>query len=256
MSDTVSVATQASRPPRTRDEYRPKTKTDLWLCWYVLPIFFALFGIMFVPLGRVMPPPRPDVSIAQKAGFISAHSLTIQIGFGMLMVVIGFSAIAVNANVGYQMKRMTVSPAFAYAYMGGMAVGTLPGCLFAAFCLLTAALRPGRSPEIVALLYDTALLSFVGSLGCFSAAYLAFAIAILLDRNDVFPKWLAYVSVWQIVTEILAAPVFVFKSGPLAWNGSISFWMGTAIFAFWQGCVIVLVRRAIKLQPVGEPIQD
>ena len=252
----MSVATQASSPPRTPDEYRPKTKTDLWLCWYVLPIFFALFGIMFVPLGRVMPPPRPDVSITQKAAFISAHSLTIQIGFGMLMVVIGFSAIAVNANVGYQMKRMTVSPAFAYAYMGGMAVGTLPGCLFAAFCLLTAALRPGRNPEIVALLYDTALLSFVGSLGCFSAAYLAFAIAILLDHNDVFPKWLAYVSVWQIVTEILAAPVFVFKSGPLAWNGSISFWMGTAIFAFWQGCVIVLVRRAIKLQPVGEPIQD
>ena len=256
MSDTVSVATQASRPPRARDEYRPKTKTDLWLCWYVLPIFFALFGIMFVPLGRVMPPPRPDVSIAQKAGFISAHSLTIQIGFGMLMVVIGFSAIAVNANVGYQMKRMTVSPAFAYAYMGGMAVGVLPGCLFAAFCFLTAALRPGRDPQIVALLYDTGLLSFVGSLGCFSAAYLALAIAILLDRNDVFPKLLAYVSVWQIVTEILAAPVFVFKSGPLAWNGSISFWMGTAIFAFWQGCVIVLVRRAIKLQPVGEPIQD
>lgn len=256
MSDTVSVADQAFSRAPGRDEYRPKTKTDLWLCWYIIPIFFTLFGIMFVPLGRVMPPPRPDVSTAQKAAFIGVHALTIQIGFGMLMVVIGFSAIAVNANVGYQMKRMTVSPAFAYAYMGAMAVGTLPGCLFAAFCFLTAALRPGRNPEIIALLYDTALLSFVGSLGCFSAAYLAFAVAILLDKNKVFPNWLAYVTIWQIVTEVMAAPVFIFKSGPLAWNGSISFWMGTAIFVFWQVCVIVMVREAIKRQPVGEPIRD
>lgn len=256
MSETVSVADQAFGWAPGRDEYRPKTKTDLWLCWYVIPIFFTLFGIMFVPLGRVMPPPRPDVSTAQKAAFISAHALTIEIGFVMLMVVIGFSAIAVNANVGYQMKRMTVSPAFAYAYMGAMAVGTLPGCLFAAFCFLTAALRPGRNPEVVALLYDTALLSFVGSLGCFSAAYLAFAVAILLDKNKIFPSWLAYVTIWQIVTEILAAPVFIFRSGPLAWNGSISFWMGTAIFAFWQVCVILMVREAIKRQPVGELIKD
>ena len=74
-----------------------------------------------------------------------------------------------------------------------MAVGALPGCLLVAFCFLAATFRPDRDPELIALLYDLGLLSYVGSLGCFSAAYFAFAIAIFYDRNEIFPKWLAYI---------------------------------------------------------------
>ena len=56
-------------------------------------------------------------------------------------------------------------------------------------------------------MYDLGLLSYVGSLGCFSTMYFALAVAILYDKNQIFPKWLAYVSIWQIVTEIMAMPV-------------------------------------------------
>ena len=77
------------------------------------------------------------------------------------------------------------------------------------------------------------LLSYVGSLGCFTTAYIALAVAILYDRNEIFPKWFAYVTVWQIVTEVMAVPVFVFNAGPFAWNGSIAFWVGTVIFGVW-----------------------
>jgi hypothetical protein len=150
------------------------------------------------------------------------------------------------------MKRMTTGSVLAYAYIGSMAVGALPGCLLVAFCFLTAVYRPGRDPELLALLYDLGLLSYVGSLGCFTTAYFAFAIAILYDRNEIFPKWLAYVTVWQIVTEILAVPVFVSRAGPFAWNGSISFWMGTVIFGVWLSCVIVFLKRATELQPDDE----
>lgn len=114
------------------------------------------------------------------------------------------------------MKRMTTGSVLANAYIGSMAVGALPGCLLVAFCFLTATLRPDRDPELMALLYDLGLLSYVGSLGCFTTAYFAFAIAILYDRNEIFPKWLAYVTVWQIVTEILAVPVFFSKAGHFA----------------------------------------
>ena len=110
-------------------------------------------------------------------------------------------------------------------------------------------LLPGRGVSgptairsCLALLYDLGLLSYVGSLGCFSTAYFAFAIAILYDKNQIFPKWLAYVSIWQIVTEIMAVPVFISKAGPFAWNGSISFWKGTVIF----GCLAVLRDRLLE----------
>lgn len=233
----------------------PQRNVDLWICFWVVPTFYSLFGLIFVPLTRVMPPPRPDVTADQMVNFLHQHALTIQIGFALLMIIIGFAGVA-NGIVVFEIKRMSVSPAFGYAYLGALAVGALPGCLMAAISFLTAVFRPDRNTEIVAMLYELTFLSFVGSLGCFSTAYLVFAIAILLDRNDVFPKWLAYISIWQIVTELLAAPVFIFRSGPLAWNGSISFWMGTAIFGFWEVCLIVLLKKAVERQPVGELVPD
>lgn len=252
----MSVAVAGSTAAATNtDRYRPKTKTDLWICFWIVPAFYTLFGIIFVPLARVMPPPRPDVQPDQIAAWFHAHGLTIQIGFGMLMVIIGFAGVA-NGIVAYQIKRMTVGPVFAYAYIGSLAVGALPGCLFAALCFLVATFRPDRDPHLVALLYDTALLSFVGSLGCFSTSYLVFALAVLMDKNHIFPRWLGYITIWQIVTELLAAPVFIFRSGPFAWNGSIAFWMGTAIFGIWEVCLIVMLKKAVEKQPVGELVDD
>jgi hypothetical protein len=105
-------------------------------------------------------------------------------------------------------------------------------------------------------LYDLGLLSYVGSLGCFSTAYFAFAVAILYDKNEIFPKWLAYVNIWQIVTEILTVAVFVSKAGPFAWNGCNSFWLGTAIFGVWLVCVIVFLMKANERESADEPPLD
>ena len=32
-------------------------KLDLWICWWVLPVFYTFFGVIFVLLAHVMPPP-------------------------------------------------------------------------------------------------------------------------------------------------------------------------------------------------------
>jgi hypothetical protein len=230
-------------------------KLDLWLCWWILPAFYTCFGLVFVLLARVMPPPRPDMTTAEINAFFHAHTTTIQAGFALLMVVIGFSGI-INGLVAYQMKRMSISPVFAYSYIGSLAVGAIPGCLMCAFAFLAATFRPDRDPQIVSMLYDVALLTFVGSLGCFATQYLILAIAILLDKNEIFPKWFAYVSLWNVITELLAAPVFVFKVGPFAWNGAISFWEGTAIFVIYLNALILLLRGIISRQPAREVVQD
>lgn len=230
-------------------------KRDLWISWWVFPVFYTLFGVIFVALTRVMPPPRPGVTPAQVVSFFRDHRTTIQIGFVTLCMVIGGSALA-SGLVAYQMKRMSIRPVFVYGYIGSLAVGAIPGCLVCAFTFLVATLRPDRSPHVTALLYDTALLTFVGSLGCFTMNYLVLALAILLDRNGIFPKWMAYVTIWQIVTELLAGPVFVFKKGAFAWNGAISFYEGTVIFGVFLGCLILLLRRAIAAQPLSDRVQD
>lgn len=243
-------------PAAGGDVNRGRSKNlDQLICWWTIPVFYNIFGLIFVVLTRVMPPPRPDITQEQMVAFFADNRLTIQIGFALLMFFVGFTSVA-NALIALQIKRMSVSPVFAYGYIVSLAVGAVPGCLFAAFAFLAAAFRPDRDPEIIAMLYDLALLSFVGSLGCFVAQNAVLALAIFLDRNDIFPKWFAYMCIWMIVTELLAGPVFVFRSGPLAWNGSISFYMGTAIYVTWQVCILRLLYTAIKNQRPDEVVQD
>jgi ABC-type arginine/histidine transport system permease subunit len=93
-------------------------------------------------------------------------------------------------------------------------------------------------------------------LGCFSAAYLALAIAILYDKNEIFPRWFAYVSIWQIVTEVIATQMFVFSSGPFAWNGSIAFWWSVVVFSVWLCALIALLKKATAREPADSPALD
>ncbi|MCW2732423.1 MAG: hypothetical protein JWR13_3239 [Mycobacterium sp.] len=251
MRSTASTAAESDSAPTATDGVRRAGKRDVWIVFWIVPAFYTLFGVIFFALAKVMPPPRPDITTAQKVEFFAVHGTTIQIGFTLLILVVGGAGVS-NGIVVFHMKRMTVGSVFAYGYLASMAVGALPGCLLVAFCFLAATFRNGRDPEILALLYDLGLLSYVGSLGCFSAAYFVFAVAILYDKSGIFPKWLAYVSIWQIVTEILAVPVFISKAGAFAWNGSISFYMGTVVFGIWLCCVITFLKKATELQPSDE----
>ena len=117
-----------------------------------------------------------------------------------------------------------------------------------------AAMRPDRDPQLVSMLYDMGMLSYVGSLGCFVAQYVVFVIAVLLDKRRIFPKWIAYFSIWVIFTEILAGPIFAFKTGPFAWDGAISFWLGTVVWVFWQFSFTICLYKAIKRQPLDEVV--
>lgn len=253
MSDAVSDPTTVPVTVGDPDPYRPRTKTDLWICWTAIPVFFMMFGCVFVVLTRLMPPPSPNRTTAQIVDFVGDHRLTIQIGFAVLLATVGVSGV-MNGLIAYQMRRMAVSPAFAYSYIGSMAIGAVSGFLIAAFCFLAATFRPDRDPQLIVLLYDVGLLSFFASLGCFSTQYLVLALAIFWDRNQILPKWLAYVCIWQSVTQLLGLGVYIFKTGPFAWNGTINFWLATAIFAVFQTCMIILLRTAIQRQPLGEQV--
>lgn len=231
------------------------SKRDLNITFWIFPSFFGVFGLVFVVLLRVIPPPRPDVGPEYIVAFFDAHHTTILVGLALLCAIFGGAAIA-NGYVAYQMRRMSSGPTFAYVYMGGMAVGTLPGMLLVAVCFWAATFRPDREPRIVALLYDVGMLSFNGSLGCFATAYLAFALAILYDRNGIFAKWLAYMSIWQIVTEVIATQMWVLAAGPFAWNGSIAFWLAVVVFGVWLNGQGLMLRKATQEQPAGSRLAD
>ena len=119
-------------------------------------------------------------------------------------------------------------------------------------CFAAAAFRLDRDPQILSFLYDMGFVGFVGCLGCFVCQYTVFAAAIFLDKNDIFPKWLGWITIWGIVTELLAVPVWIFREGPYSWNGMISFYLGTIIFIIWLTSLMLLLRRNIGRHPIDE----
>lgn len=225
-------------------------KLDQWICFWSIPVFYLLFGIIFVLLGRIMPPPTPTMSEADIVAFMTSPGLSIAIA----LLALSLGMYALNSGLMLtQMKRMEgVSPALRYAYVAVLGVGGVPGCLFPGYMFAAGAFRPEYDADILVLLYDLGFLCFVGSLGCFVIQYVVFAIAVFLDKREIFPKWLGYFSIWTLVTELVAAPVFVTKTGPFAWDGLLSFYQGTVIWVVWQTCVTVCLYRAIKNQPLEE----
>jgi hypothetical protein len=229
--------------------YRNK-KLDQWICFWVIPVFYNIFGVVFVLLGKIMPPQSPRDTPEEIISFMQSPNLLL--ATVILVLSLGLSYITC-AIVATHMRRMEgVSPAMAYAYMACFVVGSIPGCLFPMFCFALGAFRPEANPQTLLLLYDMGFLAFVGSLGCFCAQYMVFAIAILLDKRGIFPRWLAYLTIWSYVTEIVAGAAWMTKTGPFAWDGLLSFYLGTLIFVTWQMCLTVCLYKVIKNQPLSE----
>lgn len=225
---------------------------DVHIVYWVFAVFYAALSVGICLLGRATPPPRPDVTDQQVAGWFHQHQWGIQFGFTALLMIAGGAAVA-NGIIGYFMRRMSSGKTLSYAFIGTMSVGAVPGFQVLLMCWLTAVYRPDRDPKVLHLLYDTGMLSYNGSIGCFTAAYAVLAIAILYDRNGVFPKWFAYVSIWQVVTELLATQMWLYHSGAFSWNGVITLYLAITIFALWVAALLYIMRVAANREPRKAP---
>ncbi|MGB1561911.1 MAG: hypothetical protein ACPHN2_10455 [Sinimarinibacterium flocculans] len=227
---------------RLREQWRQNPKLELWLAWWTMVVFYQIFGIVFVLMTRVMPPPKPWWEPERVAQWFADTHDGLVWGFGIIFL-ISFMAPACNALIGYSMRRMSVSPVFAYSYIAIYSVSAFPGMLLAALLLCAGALRPDRDPQIISWLYDAAFMTFVGTMGLFLVGTAVWMVAILLDKNRVFPLWFGYLNICNLLTEVVVAPAWIFKAGPFAWNGVITFWIDTLVFAVYTAVFITLLRR-------------
>lgn len=224
-------------------------KRDQWIAFWTVPVFFSIFGIVFIPLSWMMPPRSPSSSSPQIVEFMQSRDLLV--ACVVLTLSFGLAPLS-NAVYLTQIKRMSVSPVFRYAVMIGSIAGAMVGMLFPMFCFGLGSFRSGYDASILEMLYDFGYLAYIGSLGCFCAMWMAFGLAIILDDDHVLPKWLGYYTVWQYVTELMAAPVWISKTGPFAWNGLMTFWFAMVLYVSWQVVVYVCIYRSIRNQPDDE----
>ncbi len=231
--------------------WRNDPKLELWFGWYSMIIFYNIYALVFFVFTRVQPPPEPSWEIPRVQQWFIDNHYGLLIGFGVIFVVVGMTATC-NALIAYSMRRMSVNRAFAYSYFVIYSLSAVPGMLITCIALVVGAMRPDRDPELIHWLYDFAFMAFDGTMGVFLIGTTIWMIAILLDKNRVFPKWFAYLNLCNALTEVVVAPAWLFTDGVFAWNGAITWWIDMVAFVVYTGAFITLLRKMIQREDFGD----
>jgi hypothetical protein len=238
----TATVTASAAPATIADEWR-RSLAQL-VCFWSAAVFMNAFGTGLFAMAHLLPPLAPSLSGEDLATIFHAKSAGIR--WGMILLVLFFGAGSLFAGlVVSQMKRMEgVSPALAYGYLVALASSAVPSGLLFVPLFVAGALR-GYSPPIMVMMDDLGYFSFIGVLGCFFVQYAVLALAVFLDRSRLYPKWFGYVCIWSSLTEVMAIPLWIFRTGPFTWAGLLVFWIGLPIFMAWQICLMVCMWKAM-----------
>jgi hypothetical protein len=198
-------------------------------------------------LADFVPPLEPSASATEVVDHYSERTTGMRAG--MVIVMFGAAmAMPLGATVAYFIRRIEgfVGPLTLLQVMGavGMAVLTfLP-----AMWWLIALFRPDRNPELTQTLNDAGWLQWVGGLTIYYPTILTMAIAAFIDKSErpAFPRWFGYLNVWLFALLLPGQLIFFFKTGPLAWDGFLAFYVPFIAFGLWFPIAFYVLRKAVR----------
>jgi hypothetical protein len=123
------------------------------------------------------------------------------------------------------------------------------GFFFPLAILAAAAYRPGEhSADVLSALSDVFWLMLVGNACIYVLQVWTIGSAALIDRRSkpVFPRWYGYLNLLLGVLLIPGALVFVFRTGPLAWDGLLAFWIPSMVYLVWKIATPIILLNAVK----------
>jgi hypothetical protein len=221
----------------------------------MVPVFGAILLLCFVAFPGFFPPMSPQMTADQVADFY-AHNTTM-IRFSMITFnLCAVMLIPFFMTIVVQMKRMSLpSHVLAYSYLASASTGATLFAIADIFWLI-AAYRPDRDPQLILLLNDMAWLVFIAPVGAIVVMNLCLALAVYLDARPqpVFPRWVAPFNLLTAAAMTPAVCAVVFKTGPLAWDGFVSFWLRIGAFALYIAVMFFVVRAAIARQATEEAV--
>ncbi|MFV1366385.1 hypothetical protein ABQF17_03195 [Mycolicibacterium elephantis] len=228
-----------------------------WVSLWTGPAVGFVLLVALLAFPGFWPPMSPAMTAGQVASFYAENTAWIrfsQVTFNLcgIMILPFFMVIVV------QMKRMkTQSHVLAYCYLTAVVSGATIFALSNIF-FLVAAFRPERSPEIIQVLNDLAWIVFIAPIGMVVAQFVLLAVAVYFDNgpDPVFPRWVGYYSAATAVAMLPAAGAAVFHTGPLAWDGLLSFWVRNGAFALFVIVMFFVLRRAVYRQAIEDGVVE
>ncbi len=237
--------------PRTSN-----VRTQLMALW-VTAVSLVILLIAYAAFPGFWPPMSPQMSADAVADFYRNN--TAMIRFSMVTFnLCGIMLLPLFCVIVVQIKRMaSQSQAFAYCYLmatvSGATIFALSDIFFA-----TAAYRPTRDPDLVMVLNDLGWIVFVAPVGMALVQNLMLALAIYYDNSapPVYPRWVAHFSLIVALAMAPAAFSVTVTSGPLAWDGSISFWLRNIAFGAFIAVMLVVTWKAVHRQAADEGLTE
>lgn len=218
------------------------------ILWWSLPAVALIWVSAFVLFPGFTPPMSPTMSAEQVAAFYRdpAHLSRIR-GSMILFNWFCVGLIPVLILIMMQIRRMAHrTPIFAYCMLGCAAGGPTIFLVANIFWLL-AAFRPERNPELTLMYNDLAWITFTSGVPFLIAQSVILALAIYFDdpEQPVLPRWVAHFNLLVAAALVPAAFVALTLSGPVAWDGILSFWLKNIAIGVWIVVMGAVLGRAI-----------
>ncbi|CQD16505.1 hypothetical protein BN970_03513 [Mycolicibacterium conceptionense] len=249
----IDVAGKQSPPNVPR-----RTDGETILLWS-LPAVAIIWCSAFVLFPGFTPPMSPSLPAEQVAEFYRDPDNLWRIRISMVLYnwfCVGM--IPVLILVALQIRRMAHrTPIFSYAMIGCVAGGpTL--FLIANICWLLAAFRPDRDPGEIQMFNDLAWVTFTTLVPFLIGQSFIVALAIYFDDQPqpVFPKWVARFNLVVAAAFVPAAFMGLASTGPIAWDGALSFWVKNIAIGVWIVVMGIVLAQAIQRERAGSDQPD
>lgn len=216
---------------------------------WTTPPAMALLALAYLLFPVFSPPLSPTLTPEEVAAFFRDYNTGI-LGVVILCNLIAGSLVPLFAVTAVQMSRIsTSSSVFTYAYVICVGVGTT-AFILADYCWGVAAFRPDRDPQLISLLNDMAWFLFIAPVGAIIVQNLCLAVSIYLDErpDPVFPRWVAHFNVAAALVLAPSALSILVKTGPLAWDGAVSFHLRIAVLAGYVVVMFLVLLRVVNKQ--------
>lgn len=220
------------------------------LVWTTI-VLGIVFAISYMWLIGFFPPPPANLPADEVAELYSANNIRFRIGV-ILALISGAFILPITLVISLQMARLEKGVPV-WALLQGLAGAV--GSIFVFLPVLiwgVAAFSVERAPELTLLMHEFGWLLFITPLSLFPMQLIGIIIiAFTKDEDDAhsaFPRWLGYLTAWQLVQSFGGPIAVLFKTGIFSWAGLLPFWLPFSLFFAWLIAICITLLRALRHQ--------